>query len=168
MLEPLNAKEHNQAFVKFLFFFVITLIMVVSAIFINFEIPSQELRILRERSDNYRNKLIAEENFKNILSEFMSIANRSDSSSKAMIESEASPKLEALRGVEIDNGTTGIKMNVAVYALANKYLAARSRLADLQDVDKEIARLKNKITELEGDLKACRDRVNFGDGGNPR
>lgn len=66
--------------------------MVVSAIFINFEIPSEELRILRERSDNYRNKLIAEKNFKNTLSEFMAIANRSDSSSKAMVQKRGKPE----------------------------------------------------------------------------
>lgn len=166
MLQPLNAKEHNQSFLKFIFFFVVTVLMVVSAIFINFEIPGQELKILRERSDNYRNKLINEEKFKNTLSEFMAIANQSDSSSKAMIESEASPKLEAMRGAEIDNSTTSIKMNLAVYALANKYIAAKSRLADLRDVDEEIARLKKKIIELEADLKACRDRVNFGNSDN--
>jgi hypothetical protein len=166
MLQPLNAREHNQAFVKFLFFFLVTVVMVVSAIFINFEIPAQELRILRERSDNYRNKQISEEKFKTTLSEFMAIANQSDSSSKAMIESEAGPKLEAMRGAEIDNSTTSIKMNMAVYALANKYIAAKSRLADLRDVDEEIARLKNKIIELEADLKACRDRVNFGNSDN--
>jgi hypothetical protein len=64
--------------------------------------------------------------------------------------------------------TTSIKMNIAVYALANKYIAAKSRLADLRDVDEEIARLKKKIIELEADLKACRDRVNFGGGINPQ
>ena len=62
MLQPLNAREHNQAFLKFLFFLILTLIMVVSAVYINFEIPNKELSILRERSDNARNQAIAQEN----------------------------------------------------------------------------------------------------------
>jgi hypothetical protein len=164
MPQALNEKEHNQAFLKFLFFFVVTVLMVISAIFINFEIPGQELKILRERSDNYRNKQIAEENFKNTLSEFIAITNRSDSSSKAEIQSEVSPKLEALLRAEIDNSTTRIKLNRAIYEIANKYLDAKLRLADFRDIETEITRLKNKNTELEADLKACRDRVNFGGG----
>jgi hypothetical protein len=163
MQKPLNAKEHNQAFLKFLFFLSLTIAMIAGALFINFEVPNHELEILRERSDNYRNHMIAQENFKKTLNEFMAVANRSDSSSKAMIESEARPKLDALRNaIAIEDSTSGTRMNMSIIALANQYLNARSKLADLRGFDDEIRRLKDKIAELQYDLENCRSRVNFG------
>lgn len=162
MQQPLNLKEHNQAFFKFLFFLAVTIAMIGGALFINFEVPTRELKILRERSDNYRNHIIAQETFKKTLNDFIAIANRSDSSSKAMIESEARPKLDALRNaIAIEDSTSGTRMNLSIVGLANQYLNARSKLADLRGFDDEIRRLKDKITELQRDLEDCRGRVNF-------
>ena len=169
MLKPLNAKEHNQAFTKFLAFLLLTIAMVAGALYINFDIPGRELKILRERSDNYRNQMIAQENFKRTLNEFMAIANRSDSSSKAMIESEARPKLDALRNaVNIDDSTSSTKMNMAIVTMANQYIDAKAKLADLKGFDQEIQKLKAKMAELQRDLDDCRNRVNFGNTLPPR
>lgn len=162
MQKPLNAQEHNQAFVKFLFFLLLTVTMIAGALFINFEVPNRELKILRERSDNYRNHIIAQENFKKTLNDFIAVANRGDSSSKAMIESEARPKLDALRNaIAIEDSTSGTRMNMSIVGLANQYLDAKTKLADLRGFDDEIRRLKDKIAELQMDLENCRSRVNF-------
>jgi len=163
MQQPLNAKEHNQAFTKFLFFLLLTLAMIAGALFINFEVPTHELQILRERSDNYRNHLIAQEKFKKTVNDFMQIANLSDSSSKAMIESEARPKLDALRNaIATGDSTSGTRMNMSIYNLANEYLNAKAKLADLRGFEAEIRKLKQKNSELQRDLEDCRNRVNFG------
>jgi len=162
MQKPLNAKEHNQAFAKFLFFLVLTLLMLSGALFINFEVPNRELKILRERSDNYRNHLLAQENLKKTVNDFVAVTNRSDSSSKAMIESEARPKLDALRNaLSLEDSASGTRTNLAILALANQYLNAKYKLADLRGFDDEIRRLKDKIAELQLDLENCRSRVNF-------
>lgn len=165
MQKPLNAKEHNQAFLTFLFFLAVTIAMVAGALFINFRVPARELKILRERSDNYRNQSIAQENFKRTLNEFMAVMNRSDSSSKAMIESEAKPKLDALRNAtNIDDSTSDVKLKMVTLTMANQYMNSKLRLADLSDYAAEITRLRNKVAELSRDLDDCRSRINFSNG----
>jgi predicted ATP-binding protein involved in virulence len=167
MQKPLNAKEHNQAFLTFLIFLIVTVAMVAGALFINFRVPAKELTILRERSDNFRNQSIGQESFKRSLNEFMAIMNRSDSSSKAMIESEAKPKLDALRNAtNIDDSASSVKLKMTVLTLANQYMNAKLKLADLNDYASEIARLKNKVSELSRDLDDCRTRANFNNGNN--
>lgn len=162
MQKPLNAKEHNQAFLTFLLFLIVTVAMVAGALFINFRVPVKELGILRERSDNFRNQTIAQENFKRSLNEFMAIMNSSDSSSKAMIESEAKPKLDALRSAtNIEDSTSSVKLKMSVLSMANQYMNAKLKLADLNDYAIEISRLKNKVSELSRDLDDCRNRINF-------
>jgi hypothetical protein len=164
MSKPLNSKEHNQAFVKFLIFFLITLVMAVSAVYFNFQVPKKELAILRERSDLFRNQQMNQENYKRTLSDVLQVFNKLDSSnSKAMVESELRPKLDVLRNaVNIeDSSNTAEKLNMTIFNLVNKYKDAKFTLFDLKDYEQEISKYKQKITELSGDLQDCRDRANF-------
>jgi uncharacterized protein YlxW (UPF0749 family) len=163
MAKPLNQKEHNQAFVKFFIFFLITLAMAVSALYFNFQVPKKELAILRERSDLLRNQQINQEKYKRQLSDVMKVFEKLDSSgSKAMIESELRPKLDLLNeAARIDDSTSVTKMNLVITTLVNKYKDAKFSLFDLKDFEQEIAKLKQKNNELDQDLRDCRDRVNF-------
>jgi hypothetical protein len=163
MSKPLNNRERNQAFIKFLIFFFVTLAMAVSAIYFNFQLPKKELAILRERSDLLRNQQINQENYKRALGDVMQVFNKLDSSSsKAMIESELRPKLDLLRNaVNIEDSTATQKLNMTIFSLVNKYSDAKFALFDLKDYEQEISKCKQKITELSSDLQDCRDRANF-------
>jgi Type VI secretion system, TssO len=163
MSKPINIKEHNSAFFKFLIFFLVTLIMAVSAVYFNFKVPNKELAILRERSELLRNQQISQENYKRILNEVILVFNKLDSStSKAMVESELTSKLEALRtAASIEDSTASQKLNQAVFGLVNEYRNAKFNLFDLKDYEKEIKKKNDKIQELSKDLEDCKGRVNF-------
>jgi Type VI secretion system, TssO len=163
MAKPINVQEHNNAFLKFLIFFLITLAMAVSAIYFNFKIPNKELSILRERSDVLRNQQISQEKYKRTLNEVIQVFNKLDSSSsKAMIESELTVKLDALRNAaSIEDSTSAQKLNQMVFTLVNKYRDAKFSLYDLKGAEEEIAKRNNKIKELKTELEDCQNRVNF-------
>jgi Type VI secretion system, TssO len=163
MAKPINIKEHNSAFVKFLIFFLVTLIMAVSAVYFNFKVPNKELTILRERSELLRNQQINQENYKRTLNEVIMVFNKLDSStSKAMVESELSDKLNALRNAaSIEDSTASQKLNQMVFGLVNEYRNAKFKLFDLKDFEQEIRKKNEKIKELSTDLEDCRGRANF-------
>jgi Type VI secretion system, TssO len=163
MSKPLNIKEHNNAFLKFFLFFLVTLIMAVSAVYFNFKVPNKELAILRERSELLRNQQINQENYKRTLNEIMMVFNKLDSStSKAMVESELTGKLEALRtAASIEDSTASQKLNQVVFGLVNEYRNAKFKLFDLKDFEQEIKKKNDKIQELGRDLDDCRGRANF-------
>jgi vacuolar-type H+-ATPase subunit I/STV1 len=163
MAKPINIKEHNSAFTKFLLFFLVTLIMAVSAVYFNFKVPNKELAILRERSELLRNQQINQENYKRTLNEVIQVFNKLDSStSKAMVESELSDKLNALRNAaSIEDSTASQKLNQMVFGLVNEYRNAKFKLFDLKDFEQEIRKKNDKIQELSTDLDDCRGRANF-------
>jgi Type VI secretion system, TssO len=163
MAKPINIKEHNSSFVKFLIFFLVTLIMAVSAVYFNFKVPNKELAILRERSELLRNQQINQENYKRTLNEVIQVFNKLDSStSKAMVESELSDKLNALRNAaSIEDSTASQKLNQMVFGLVNEYRNAKFKLFDLKDFEQEIRKKNEKIQELGRDLDDCRGRANF-------
>jgi hypothetical protein len=163
MSKPVNIKEHNNAFIKFFLFFLVTLIMAVSAVYFNFKVPNKELSILRERSELLRNQQINQENYKRTLNEVMLVFNKLDSSSsKAMVESELTGKLEALRtAASIEDSSASQKLNQVVFGLVNEYRNAKFKLFDLKDFEQEIKKKNDKIQELGRDLDDCRGRANF-------
>lgn len=163
MSKPLNIQEHNRAFTKFLIFFLVTLTLAVSAIYFNFQVPNKELAILRERSDVLRSQQINQENYKRTLNEVIQVFNKLDStSSKAMIESELTVKLDALRtAASIEDSTASQKLNQMVFSLVNEYRKAKFSLFDLKGYEQEIKKKNDKIQELAKDLDDCRNRANF-------
>ena len=50
MAQVLNSRERTEAFLKFLIFFIVTVILIVAAIFFNFRMPvSENTMLLKER-----------------------------------------------------------------------------------------------------------------------
>jgi Type VI secretion system, TssO len=164
MAKPINIKEHNSSFVKFLIFFLVTLIMAVSAVYFNFKVPNKELAILRERSELLRNQQINQEKYKRTLGEVMAVLSKLDSASsnKAMVVSELTPKIDALNAAaSIDDSTASQKLNQMVFVLVKQCQNAKSDLYDLKDVDKAINDLKSENITLRTNLKDCQDNANF-------
>src|SRR5438093_495212 len=64
MEQILNAKIRNQAFGKFILFFVITVAIVVMAVYFNFiGVPANENQLLREKVRSYEDQTYRQEQF---------------------------------------------------------------------------------------------------------
>ncbi len=163
MAKPINIKEHNSAFTKFVVFLLVTLVMAVSAIYFNFQIPHKELAILRERSDVLRNQQINQEKYKRTLNDVMQVFNKLDSgNNKAMVESELTVKMDALRSAaSIEDSTAVQKLNQMVFTLVNEYSKARFKLTDFKDYDAILKEKNDKINELRISVEDCKNRANF-------
>jgi cell division protein YceG involved in septum cleavage len=59
----MNSKERTQAYLKFLLFFVITVLVVVLAIYIDFYTPSRENKLLKEEVDLQRRQEANQQKF---------------------------------------------------------------------------------------------------------
>lgn len=56
-MEPLNKKERRKAFWQFLAFFLITVLFITGAVYINVQIPVKENKVLRAKYDRLRKEL---------------------------------------------------------------------------------------------------------------
>jgi predicted GNAT family acetyltransferase len=56
-MEPLNKKERKKAYWKFLAFFMVTILFVTGAVFVNFQIPVQENDVLRAQNERLNREL---------------------------------------------------------------------------------------------------------------
>lgn len=161
MAKPINIKEHNNAFLKFAFFFIVTLGMGIGAIYYNFRIPQKELAILRVRAESYRLQQINQEKYKRSLSEIIDILDRSDSSfSKMMIEGDVKPKIEELRNVSVIEDSSATKqLHQTIIRMVNQFLRAKLSLYDLKDANKAIDDKQREINDLTRQLHTCSEQL---------
>lgn len=161
MSKPINSKEHNAAFLKFVIFFLVTLAMAAGAIYYNFKLPNKELAILRVRSEMLRNQQVNQEKYKRALNEVIETLEKADSSgSKLMVDSELNLKIDALRNASgIEDSAASKKLHQSVLYLVNKYKEAKFRLFDLKGYEDEIREQKNKVTKLKEDLEYYKDKL---------
>ncbi|MCG8697642.1 MAG: type VI secretion system transmembrane protein TssO, partial [Bacteroidales bacterium] len=64
-MKPTNTKERTQAKVRFLLFLVVTMALVIAAIFFDYQIPEKENKLLRTNMKKNNELLAAEEAFAN-------------------------------------------------------------------------------------------------------
>ncbi|MEO6963634.1 MAG: type VI secretion system TssO, partial [Puia sp.] len=69
MQQILNSQERNQAFVKFLVFFLLTVILVVTAVFFNYRLPVRENKMLQDEVDVQRQQEANQQKFVNRMQE---------------------------------------------------------------------------------------------------
>ncbi len=160
MATPINSKEHNSAFVKFMLFFLVTLAMAAGALYYNFKIPNKELSILRVRSELLRNQQVSQEKYKRVLNDVIDMLDKTDSSSKLMMESELSVKIDALRNVSgIEDSSAAKKLHTSILYLVNKYKEAKFRLFDLKNFEEEIRDKNGKIAKLREDVEYYKEKL---------
>ena len=60
MQKPLNTSERSSAFWKFFLFFILSVIMVTSAVYFNFRLPHKENELLKEKAEKMRIQSMAQ------------------------------------------------------------------------------------------------------------
>jgi len=63
MEHVINAKLRNQAFWKFIILFLVTIVIVITAVYFDYDVPDKENAMLREKIKNYENQVYSEQQF---------------------------------------------------------------------------------------------------------
>ena len=98
-MRPINQKERSDLFWKFLLFFVITIILVTSAIYINVQLPVQENKLLKIRYDQVNKELEFQSVFSKKMNDVRNILDSINNSGQNVLylEQLASTKLAGMK-----------------------------------------------------------------------
>ncbi len=153
MQKPLNAKERNNAFLKFLLFLIITVAMICGAVYYNFDIPHKENRLLKEKVEQNRIQMMAQEKFTNKLVEVKQLM---DSVGKPGVNTLylnqlVSAKLKELTELQFIDSTVQAKMNRTVLSTYLDYNKVKTEMVNMGDAPNMIADLRSRNEQLQRD-----------------
>jgi hypothetical protein len=157
MQQVLNSNERNEAFLKFLLFFVVTIIVVILAVFFNYHLPTSENRVLQEQLDLQRGQEATEAKFVQKMTEAVALLDSLDKNNSPanleQINNQLGGKLTELELLrQKDDPSAYGRMNNTILDKLSQLQYAKSQVRDLQKVATQAA-------GVQQDLSACRSQL---------
>lgn len=150
MLQILNSTERNQAFLKFLLFFLITVSLIVWAVYFNFRMPQKENVMLKSEVDVNRQKEANQLNFSTKLEETMILIDSLDKPNTNInqINLQIDEKIRDLSSLRETHTQTDGKINSYVI---NQLLTIQKLKKDTRDLSSKAS----KATDFEAKYNNC-------------
>ena len=150
MQQILNSEERNQAFLKFLLFFLITVALIVSAVYFNFHVPSKENEWLQGQLEIQRVQEANQEKFVTRMEEALAMFAEMDKkdANVDLLSSRINKTIAEMQELEGNEKTLYGKMNKAIVG----------KFAELNRTKKEFAQSKgaaDQIAKLQNELSIC-------------
>jgi DNA repair ATPase RecN len=155
MQQALNAKERNKAFLKFLLFFVLTLILVITAIYFDFRLPIKENSYLQKEIDLQRQIEHNQENFVNTMHESVILLDSLDrpGTDIVQINAQLDQRLTELDGLKQKDFSAYGKMDKVIVDKFWDLYHAKSKLRKLDEDENSIAKMRADLNDANTKLE---------------
>ena len=144
MEQVLNAKQRNEAFVKFTVLFVLTIGVIIMAVYFDFRIPAEENIQIRKKLSNLENQLHQQEQFLTAMETSKKLI---DSMSKSeqfnpLLDREIVDQLNAIEKLaKKSDGILGT-MNRETFGLSYDYNELNKKLLQSKNAMQQVEKLK--------------------------
>jgi Type VI secretion system, TssO len=150
MQTPLNTAERSSAFWKFFLFFLISVLMVTTAVYFDFKLPYKENELLKNKTEQNRLQAMAQEKFTNSMIQAKALL---DSMGKPginvkYISDQVTDKLRELTNLQITDNSLQGGMNKAILAVFLDYNKIKGEMTNMGDAQMQIADLTGKNAQL--------------------
>lgn len=165
-MEALNKKERRRAFWKFLAFFLITILFITGAVYINFQIPVKENKVLRTKYERLNHELEFQTDFaKRIREVQVTLDSINQSGQNVMyLEQVVSTKLAGVKE-SIPESDSLRQHKLYGYVIQTMLILQESKrkLRDLREAQKligdyqqNVERYREALEQTQRDLDICR------------
>lgn len=168
MEQVINAKLRNQAFWKFMIFFLATIAIVVTAVYFDMEVPNKENAMLRIEVAHYQQDSNSQQQF---IGDLEGIKNYIDSVGKPGVDNEyflslINDKLTKSNALQNQNSDEHARFNRVILDVFLSYKNAKKQNITLDNANQQIQELKYKLSECENKRDQYLQQLNFGRASN--
>jgi hypothetical protein len=163
MQTVLNSRERNRAFLKFLFFFIISSWLIAGAIYFDTRMPSKENEVLREQVARYRAQSIAQEKFVNSMDEakIMIDSLKQPGVNSLYLNQQIAAKLRELADLQYKDSSMYSRMNKNILDLYLRYQDATNKITSMGDLPRQLEDYKTKYEQAQRDLDQARRDIDL-------
>ena len=161
MAHVLNQKERNQAFLKFLFFFLLSTTLVVATVYFDVNIPTKDNEILREQVSRYKNQEMAQEKFAKSMDDTKQMI---DSLSKpganaVYLNQDIAGRIRQLADLQYKDSSMFSRLNKNVIDVFLRYQIAVNSGIQMGDLPQQLAEFKAKYEQSQRDLNEANQTI---------
>lgn len=158
----INAKERKQAFWKFLLFFLLSVAIILIAVYFDTLVPTKENRMMREQLAKFKIQEAAQDRFTNSMNEakVMIDSLRKPGANQAYLNSQIMAKIRELTALQYKDSSMYSRLNTSVIDVFQRYQEATNQVTKLGTLPEDYQKLKLDYDQAQRDLQTCRQSLN--------
>jgi hypothetical protein len=157
MLTILNAKDRNLAFTKFLISFVLTVALVVIAVYFNFSVPEKENELFKEEIARFENNELHQEKFLKKMEESVKLLDGYNGPANATrLSIQIDEKIRELTELKKPDSSVYAKLNTA---MIEKLIDLKEAKSAVIEKEKLILELNRAVADVKSELDNCRQNT---------
>ena len=154
MQQVLNNQERNQAFLKFLLFFLITIVLVIAAVYFNVRLPVVENKELQKQMTVYNQQDMSQEVFVKNMDEAVVYLDSLDKDPKnqEQIVMQLGAKIENLNKLQQKGNSPYARMNAMITYRPTEMKNQKMQLNKLTGKAETLADIEKKLNDCQVQL----------------
>jgi hypothetical protein len=158
MAHLVNARERNTAFWKFLAFFMLSTLLVVSAVYFDTRIPAKDNAIMKEQIGAYKTQALAQEKFVRNMDEAKALIDSltRPGSNSVYLNQQIAAKIRELAQLQYKDSSMYSRLNKNVLDVFLRYQDATNKAASVGDLPRQLDDYRGKYEQAQRDLDNTR------------
>lgn len=158
MAHLVNARERNTAFWKFLAFFMLSTLLVVSAVYFDTRIPAKDNAIMKEQIGAYKTQALAQERFVRNMDEAKALIDSltRPGSNSVYLNQQIAAKIRELAQLQYKDSSMYSRLNKNVLDVFLRYQEATNKAASVGDLPRQLDDYRGKYEQAQRDLDNTR------------
>jgi len=158
MANIVNAKERDTAFWKFLGFFLLSTLLVVSAIYFDTRMPFKDNAIMREQISSYKTQAVSQEKFVRSMDEAKGLIDSLSrpGSNNVYLNQMIAAKIRELAQLQYKDSSMYSRLNKNVLDVFLRYQEATNKVVGIGDLPRQLEDYKAKYEQAQRDLDNTR------------
>lgn len=155
-MKPINDKERQKAFFKFLLFFLVTNVIIVCALYFDFKVPAKENEILKSQVElskiemDYQNRFFESMQSINAMLDSLDNPGQNLSYQNSLISAKL---VELKKSIPTKDSTFKYDMYSGIVNLLVEYQDLKSEILELSDSKTAIEEYKTALDRCRADLR---------------
>lgn len=154
MQQILNSKERKNAFFKFLAFFFVTVILVVTAVYFNFRLPLQQNEKLQKERVAQNMRDDKQEHFVAIMDNALQLLDSLDKDkvNQEQVAMQIEVKIKEMNDIRPGDRSAYDRMNKAIVERFSELKDNKKKLKSSESDKNRIEELQTELTRVKGEL----------------
>ncbi|MFT4023897.1 MAG: type VI secretion system TssO [Flavihumibacter sp.] len=158
MAHTINANERNIAFWKFLGFFVLSVLIIVSAVYFNTRIPKKDNELLRKKVNTYQISAMAQERFVQNMEEARNMIDSlgRPGANTVYLNQQIAARIRELNQLQYKDSSMYSRLNKSVLDVFLRYQELTNKVVQMGDLPQQLEEYKAKYEQTQRDLDNAR------------
>ncbi|TDH18505.1 hypothetical protein EXU57_23190 [Segetibacter sp. 3557_3] len=167
----LNNKSRSEAYFKFLFLFVLSVFLIVVAVYFDVRIPGKDIEIAKLASDSFLQQVNKQQGFTSATrkAKFLIDSMKRSDVYNALLDQEIAKQLDLIDGLEYQEGNIYASTNKEIFNALYDYWLLSKVSVESKGAVQQLEKLKNesrdwetRYNEAQGKLDVCRKSYEAG------